>query len=106
MTFGQSVVNSAPFSAAATGTMAFTPGARAVNLNNYPWNVNTNIGARCACDLETFRRVALRSNGTTNANTISQNALPVLAEEYRWGKYEKGRGWLVAESERRTREVL
>ena len=22
------------------------------------------------------------------------------------GKYEKGRGWLVAESERRTREVL
>lgn len=26
-------------------------GARAVNLNNYPWNVNANIGARCACDL-------------------------------------------------------
>ena len=25
-------------------------GARAVNLNNYPWNVNTSIGARCACD--------------------------------------------------------
>ena len=26
-------------------------GARAVNCNNYPWNVNTNIGARGACDL-------------------------------------------------------
>ena len=26
-------------------------GARCVNCNNYPWNVNTNIGARGACDL-------------------------------------------------------
>ena len=26
-------------------------GSRAVNCNNYPWNVNTNIGARGACDL-------------------------------------------------------
>ena len=26
-------------------------GARAVNCNNYPWNVNTNVGARGACDL-------------------------------------------------------
>ena len=26
-------------------------GARAVNCNNYPWNVNTNIGVRGACDL-------------------------------------------------------
>jgi hypothetical protein len=25
-------------------------GARAVNANNYPWNVNTNIGVRLACD--------------------------------------------------------
>jgi hypothetical protein len=25
-------------------------GARAVNVNNYPWNVNTNIGSRLACD--------------------------------------------------------
>jgi len=25
-------------------------GARCVNANNYPWNVNTNIGARLACD--------------------------------------------------------
>jgi hypothetical protein len=25
-------------------------GSRAVNLNNYPWNVNTNIGSRLACD--------------------------------------------------------
>ena len=25
-------------------------GARAVNCNNYPWNVNTNTGARGACD--------------------------------------------------------
>ncbi|MBQ9237788.1 MAG: hypothetical protein IJ191_00510 [Treponema sp.] len=25
-------------------------GARTVNANNYPWNVNTNIGARLACD--------------------------------------------------------
>ena len=25
-------------------------GARAVNCNNYPWNVVTNIGARGACD--------------------------------------------------------
>ena len=25
-------------------------GARAVNCNNYPWNVNTNIGVRGACD--------------------------------------------------------
>ena len=25
-------------------------GARTVHLYNYPWHVNTNIGARCACD--------------------------------------------------------
>jgi hypothetical protein len=25
-------------------------GARCVNLNNYPWNVNTNYGSRLACD--------------------------------------------------------
>jgi hypothetical protein len=25
-------------------------GSRAVNANNYPWNVNTNIGVRLACD--------------------------------------------------------
>jgi hypothetical protein len=25
-------------------------GARAVNVNNYPWNVNTNNGVRLACD--------------------------------------------------------
>lgn len=25
-------------------------GARAVNLNNYPWDVTTSRGARCACD--------------------------------------------------------
>ncbi len=25
-------------------------GPRAVNLNNYPWNVNTNIGSRLACE--------------------------------------------------------
>lgn len=25
-------------------------GARAANLNNQPWNVNTNIGCRLACD--------------------------------------------------------
>jgi hypothetical protein len=25
-------------------------GCRAVNLNNYPWNVNVNIGSRLACD--------------------------------------------------------
>lgn len=40
-------------------------GARAVNLNNYPWNVNVNIGGRGACDLVSFRHVALRSGGTT-----------------------------------------
>jgi hypothetical protein len=25
-------------------------GGRTVNLNDYPWNVNTNIGSRLACD--------------------------------------------------------
>jgi hypothetical protein len=25
-------------------------GARTVNTNNVPWNVNTNIGVRLACD--------------------------------------------------------
>jgi hypothetical protein len=25
-------------------------GSRTVNANNYPWNVNTNIGVRLACD--------------------------------------------------------
>jgi hypothetical protein len=25
-------------------------GPRTVNLNNYAWNVNTNIGSRLACD--------------------------------------------------------
>lgn len=31
-------------------------GARAVNVNNYPWNVNTNIGSRLACDNQLNRR--------------------------------------------------
>ena len=30
---------------------AANAGARCVNCNNYPWNVNTNIGVRGACDL-------------------------------------------------------
>lgn len=30
-------------------------GSRAVNVNNYPWNVNTNIGSRFACDCIAFR---------------------------------------------------
>lgn len=42
-------------------------GARAVSLNLYPWYVGAYVGARCACDLVIYRRVALRSNGTTNA---------------------------------------
>jgi hypothetical protein len=25
-------------------------GGRAVSLNDYPWNVNTDIGSRLACD--------------------------------------------------------
>lgn len=25
-------------------------GSRCVNCNNYPWNVNTNIGVWCVCD--------------------------------------------------------
>lgn len=25
-------------------------GARTVNVNNYPWNVNSNIGSRLACE--------------------------------------------------------
>jgi hypothetical protein len=43
-------------------------GGRAVNLNNYPWNVNTNIGSRLACDSvyaglwHHFRYGALRSS--------------------------------------------
>jgi hypothetical protein len=43
-------------------------GGRTVNLNNYPWNVNTNIGARLACDdvymskvITIYRYNALRS---------------------------------------------
>ena len=32
-------------------------GPRTVNLNNYPWNVNTNIGARLACD-KVFRAIS------------------------------------------------
>ena len=30
-------------------------GSRAVNCNNYPWNVNTNIGVRCVCDYAAFK---------------------------------------------------
>ena len=29
-------------------------GSRTVNCNNYPWNVNTNIGVRCVCDYIPF----------------------------------------------------
>jgi len=37
-------------------------GPRTVNLNNYPWNVNTNIGCRLACDDgEKVSRAGLRS---------------------------------------------
>lgn len=37
-------------------------GARTVNLNNYPWNVNTNIGCRLACDDDgKISRAGLRS---------------------------------------------
>lgn len=30
-------------------------GCRAVNCNNYPWNVNADIGARFGRDLWTFQ---------------------------------------------------
>ena len=30
-------------------------GSRTVNLNNYPWNVNTNIGSRFACECIVYR---------------------------------------------------
>jgi retron-type reverse transcriptase len=40
-------------------------GARAVNMNNYPWHVHPNVGARCACDFEDFRLFVPRDEGTT-----------------------------------------
>jgi hypothetical protein len=33
-------------------TNGVNAGCRCVNTNNYPWNVNVNIGSRCGCDLE------------------------------------------------------
>ena len=35
-------------------------GPRTVNANNYPWNVNTNIGARLACDNKIVQRKRMR----------------------------------------------
>jgi len=35
-------------------------GSRTVNCNNYPWNVNSNIGVRCVCDYLLLRLVYLR----------------------------------------------
>ena len=36
-------------------------GSRAVNCNNYPWNVNANIGVRGACDYFSFRSACSRA---------------------------------------------
>jgi hypothetical protein len=36
-------------------------GPRTVNGNNWPWNVNTNIGARFACEYFTVLRLRLRT---------------------------------------------
>ena len=58
-------------------------GARTVNLNNYPWNVNTNIGARGACDLK-FTGAPLYG-AAAQLIFISQNGLPALAYEKRGG---------------------
>jgi hypothetical protein len=51
-------------------------GARAVNTNNYPWNSNTNIGARGACDYF-FTGTSLQGAAAQLMNIIiSQNGLP------------------------------
>ena len=34
-------------------------GARCANLNNNPWNVNTNVGLRCVCDPSNFPDTAV-----------------------------------------------
>ena len=67
-------------------------GCRAVNWNNYPWNVNASIGARFGCDLWTFRLSKLRLTSKDYFHIVRTYSpsgdLP--------GKYKKGRFHLVA----------
>lgn len=44
-------------------------GSRTVNLNNYPWNANTNIGCRLACEVSTPK-----SRLITVGRAVTQNA--------------------------------
>lgn len=64
-------------------------GARAVNLNNYPWNVNTNIGARCARDLVIIGVLLYGATAQLMQFTISQNASPVLTAFRRWANTKR-----------------
>lgn len=46
-------------------------GTRTVNANNYPWNVNTNIGCRLACD--NFFIAKIKNEGRDHGHTPSGN---------------------------------
>jgi len=39
-------------------------GSRCVNCNNYPWNVNVNIGVWCVCDFHIITDTEARKKAT------------------------------------------
>ena len=53
-------------------------GARAVNCNNYPWNVNANIGVWCVCDLGLYRLRGLRATSKDLLVSSKSDGFPVL----------------------------
>lgn len=48
-------------------------GSRCVNLNNYPWNVNTNIGSRFACDLRLKAEMVFLRSATSDLYSQALN---------------------------------
>lgn len=51
-------------------------GPRSVNVNNYPWNVNTNIGSRLACENQKKNR----RSGVKASVAVTDCQIILLAE--------------------------
>ena len=79
-------------------------GARAVNCENCPWNVNGNIGVRGACDLARGGGGLAYPRNTSKDSIQSERSIPrVRAVVPPRGEEKKQGYWLVAGAKGRGR---
>jgi len=73
-------------------------GSRTVNLNNYPWNLNTNIGCRLACDLLMSVKCIIHKNRygiLRNIRAVVNNIFHIVYQIVFLVAYAAELNWLV-----------